>query len=215
MSKTSRLSGKPGSSRTGWWLLLAAMLLTIAVYSSGLYGGYLFDDYPNIVDNHGVQPHDASVPTLVRAALSSPSSEFKRPLASLSFAVNYLTTGLDPYWMKLTNLVIHLLNGLLVFLLARALLLSVGRAPPASFYGGGSDAERRAVPALPSAVPKGRPLEVPLVRPCDPRLVSWCVLGSVKEVCDHLFVAEPRPDAVDLAVVGRALVDFNLRGVFR
>jgi hypothetical protein len=124
MSKTSRLSGKPGSSRTGWWLLLAAMLLTIAVYSSGLYGGYLFDDYPNIVDNHGVQPHDASVPTLVRAALSSPSSEFKRPLASLSFAVNYLTTGLDPYWMKLTNLVIHLLNGLLVFLLARALVLS-------------------------------------------------------------------------------------------
>ncbi len=123
MSRTSRLPGKPGSSRTGWWLLLAAMLLTIAVYSSGLSGGYLFDDYPNIVDNHGVQPHDASVPTLVRAALSSPSSEFKRPLASLSFAVNYLTTGLDPYWMKLTNLVIHLLNGLLVFLLARALVL--------------------------------------------------------------------------------------------
>src|SRR6185437_12082756 len=31
-------------------------------------------------------------------------------------------SGIDPYWMKLTNLVIHLLNGLLVFLLARALL---------------------------------------------------------------------------------------------
>jgi hypothetical protein len=40
----------------------------------------------------------------------------------LSFAANYLITGLDPYWMKLTNLVIHLLNGLLVFLLTRALL---------------------------------------------------------------------------------------------
>ncbi len=107
----------------GWWLL-AALVLTTVVYWPGLSGGYLFDDYPNIVDNHGVQPHDASVPTLVRAALSSPSSEFKRPLASLSFAVNYLTTGLDPYWMKLTNLVIHLLNGLLVFVLARALVLS-------------------------------------------------------------------------------------------
>jgi len=109
----------------GWWLILAAFALTVAVYWPGLSGGYLFDDYPNIVDNTGVQPHDASLSTLVAAALSSPSSEFKRPLASLSFAANYLATGLDPYWMKLTNLVIHLLNGWLIFLLAGALLRSV------------------------------------------------------------------------------------------
>jgi protein O-mannosyl-transferase len=111
--------------RIGWWLLFAAFALTIAVYWPGLSGGFLFDDYPNIVDNHGVQPQDASFSSLVGAALSSPSSEFKRPLASLSLAANYLTTGMDPYWMKLTNLIIHLLNGLLVFLLARALLSSV------------------------------------------------------------------------------------------
>lgn len=111
--------------RTGWWLLFAAFALTIAVYWPGLSGSFLFDDYPNIVDNHGVQPQDASFSSLVGAALSSPSSEFKRPLASLSFAANYLATGLDPYWMKLTNLVIHLLNGLLVFLLTRMLLRSV------------------------------------------------------------------------------------------
>lgn len=107
---------------SGWCWLLFALLATCVVYVPGLSGGFLFDDYPNIVDNHGVQPADASLGSLVRAALSSPSSEFKRPLASLSFAANYLATGLDPYWMKLTNLVIHLLNGLLAFLLARALL---------------------------------------------------------------------------------------------
>ncbi|MBB5360681.1 hypothetical protein HDE76_003927 [Rhodanobacter sp. ANJX3] len=104
------------------WLLLAAFALTAAVYWPGLHGGFLFDDYPNIVDNQGVQPKHTDVATLVNAALSSPSSEFKRPLASLSFALNYLASGLDPYGMKLTNLLIHLLNGLLVFLLARALL---------------------------------------------------------------------------------------------
>ncbi|HUH37171.1 MAG TPA: hypothetical protein VL027_04405 [Spongiibacteraceae bacterium] len=109
-------------------IFAAAILATIAVYWSGLSGGFLFDDYPNIVENHGVQPADASLPSLVRAALSSPSSEFKRPLASLSFAANYLATGLDPYWMKLTNLVIHLLNGLLVFLLARALLVAASKS---------------------------------------------------------------------------------------
>jgi protein O-mannosyl-transferase len=111
-------------NQRSWWLLLAAFALTVIVYWPGLSGGFLFDDYPNIVDNKGVQPSDASLPSLIGAALSSPSSEFKRPLASLSFAANYLITGLAPYWMKLTNLVIHLLNGLLVLLLARMLLRS-------------------------------------------------------------------------------------------
>lgn len=112
--------------RSPWRLLalLAAFAITLAVYWPGLSGGFLFDDYPNIVDNKGVQPHDASLPSLVGAALSSPASDFKRPLASLSFAINYLATGLDPYWMKLTNLLIHLLNGWLVYLLSLALLRS-------------------------------------------------------------------------------------------
>jgi hypothetical protein len=131
MNQTPPLQSAPRTHRTGWWLLLAAFVLTLAVYWPGLAGGFLFDDYPNIVDNHEVQPNDASVSSLVGAALSSPSSTFKRPLASLSFAANYLASGLDPYWMKLTNLIIHLLNGLLAFLLARALLLTQGARPAA------------------------------------------------------------------------------------
>ncbi|GAA0887990.1 hypothetical protein [Rhodanobacter soli] len=115
------------SRRPQWRLLvlIIACAVTLAIYWPGLSGGFLFDDYPNIVDNKAVQPVDASLPSLFAAALSSPSSEFKRPLASLSFAANYLVTGLDPYWMKLTNLIIHLLNGLLTFLLANTLLRSI------------------------------------------------------------------------------------------
>jgi len=108
-------------SRSGWRVIALALLVTALVYWPGLYGGWLFDDYPNIVDNHGVQPAAGGLTTLIKAALSSPASDFKRPLASLSFAANYLATGLDPFPMKMTNLVIHLLNGLLVFLLARTL----------------------------------------------------------------------------------------------
>ncbi|MBA2077896.1 hypothetical protein [Rhodanobacter sp. PCA2] len=111
------------------WLLLTALFVTIAAYWPGLSGSWLFDDYPNIVDNPGVQPREASVPALVRAALSSPASEFKRPLASLSFAANYLTGGLDPFGWKLANLIIHLLNGLLVFALARGILRSLSPQP--------------------------------------------------------------------------------------
>jgi hypothetical protein len=117
----------PNRSQWGKAILVAAFIITTLAYWPGLSGGWLFDDYPNIVDNRSVQPHNASLPSLAGAALSSPSSEFKRPLSSLSFAANYLMGGLDPFGWKLTNLIIHLLNGMLVFLLAR-MLLSVSRA---------------------------------------------------------------------------------------
>lgn len=111
-----RLIGSP------WCWLLLGSLLTFAIYSTGLSGAWLFDDYPNIVDNPGVRPASFDLPSLLNAALSSPSSDFKRPLASLSFAINFLITGMDPFAMKATNVVIHLLNGLMAFLLLRALL---------------------------------------------------------------------------------------------
>lgn len=120
------------SRHLGFWLLLAFLGITATAYWPGLTGGWLFDDYPNIVDNHGVQPQVASVASLTRAALSSPSSEFKRPLASLSFAANYLVSGLDPYSWKLVNLVIHLLNGILVFVLSRSLLQAASPLLPTS-----------------------------------------------------------------------------------
>lgn len=112
-------------SRTGWRVLALALLVTILAYWPGLYGGWIFDDYPNIVDNHGVQIDETSLPALIQAALSSPASDFKRPLASLSFALNYRVGGLDPFGWKLLNLLVHLLNGIAVYALVKRLLLNV------------------------------------------------------------------------------------------
>lgn len=114
--------------RAGWIVMLAGLLATFAIYMQGTGGGFLFDDYPNIVDNKDVQPKELGWVPLVRAALASPASEFKRPLASLSFAANYLLTGSDPEPMKVTNIVIHLLNGIACFFLTRLLLTAV--TPP-------------------------------------------------------------------------------------
>lgn len=110
------------------WLALV-LCATVAVYWTALSGGYVFDDFPNIVDNPGIQPKSASISDLARAALSSPASELKRPLSSLTFAANYLVDGLDPFGMKLVNLIIHLLNGLLFYALAARLLALADRAP--------------------------------------------------------------------------------------
>lgn len=108
--------------RLAAFILCVALLVTLLAYLPGRDGGYVFDDYPNIVDNPGVKPDDMSLGSLARVALSSPSSEFKRPLASLTFAANYLATGDDPEPMKVTNIVIHLLNGLAWFFVMRLLL---------------------------------------------------------------------------------------------
>src|SRR4249919_290049 len=103
--------------------LLALLVLVACVYLPGLHGGYVFDDYPNIVDNTALHvTPGASAGEWLAAAFASPSDVLVRPLAMLSFAANHALTGLDPYWMKLTNLAIHLLNTVLVFGLVRALL---------------------------------------------------------------------------------------------
>jgi len=52
-----------------------------------------------------------------------------------------------------------------------------------------------------------------LVRPCDPDVVSWCVLGSVKQVIDRVFVDGAGDQ--DATRLGRELIGFILNGVFR
>lgn len=102
------------------WMALAA-LLCVAIYWPGLSGGFLFDDYPNIVDNKALQIDSLSWHALAQAAWSSKSSDLKRPLSSISFALDYAAHGLSPYWMKMTNVIIHVLNGLVLFWLVRLL----------------------------------------------------------------------------------------------
>jgi hypothetical protein len=83
----------------------------------------VFDDFPNIVDNAALHvTWQSNWQEWLAAMFSSPASELQRPLAMLTFAINHAITGLDPYWMKATNVGIHLLNAWLVFGLSRVLL---------------------------------------------------------------------------------------------
>jgi hypothetical protein len=107
--------------------LAAIVLITALVYLPGLQGGYVFDDFPNIVDNTALHVTRLSWSDWVAASLSSPSSALRRPLAMLTFAANYYFTGPDPAPMKFTNIAIHLLNTLLVFGLVRSLVSTTCR----------------------------------------------------------------------------------------
>lgn len=102
--------------------LLCMLLAAYLVYRPGLNGTFVFDDVPNIVDNADIAIQDLHPQTLRRAAFSSSSGPLLRPVSMLSFATNYYLTELDPFYFKLTNLVIHLISGVGIFVLTTLIL---------------------------------------------------------------------------------------------
>lgn len=104
------------------FLLLIALTATLLVYRPGLSGAFMFDDSPNIAKNQAIAISTLNFDSLKRAAYSSDSGPLGRPVSMASFAINYYYTGLNPYYFKLTNLFIHLANGIGLFMLASLLL---------------------------------------------------------------------------------------------
>jgi hypothetical protein len=102
--------------------LLAAALATASVYCSGLHGGFVFDDYPNIVDNPDVHLASLSIQQLKAAAFSAPPGAAQRPIASLTFALNWWISPGSAFAMKSVNVLIHVANGLLLYFMLNALL---------------------------------------------------------------------------------------------
>lgn len=109
------------------FLLLLALLAAVLIYRPGLHGPFVFDDGLNIVSNQHLRMQDFSKESLGEAAFSIPNGVFGRPLSMLSFAFNYYVDkdNIEPFpsafSFKLTNVAIHLLNGLAIFILTRLL----------------------------------------------------------------------------------------------
>lgn len=103
------------------WLALA-LLATAALYWPGLSGGFFFDDEVNIVRNPAILAKTLAWPDLAPALHAGVASPMGRPLALLSFAANHAVSGLHPFPFKLTNLILHLANGLLVYGLTASLV---------------------------------------------------------------------------------------------
>ena len=99
--------------------LVGILILTVAAYFPGLSGPFVFDDVTNIVQNGALAIHSLRWDQLMHAALSSDAGPTRRPLSSLSFALNIYFGGLEPIAFKAVNLAIHLLCGLLFLVLLR------------------------------------------------------------------------------------------------
>ncbi|KZC24746.1 hypothetical protein RHOFW104T7_06975 [Rhodanobacter thiooxydans] len=100
-------------------LLLLSMGLVWFGYSPGLHGGFLFDDFANLPTLGTLGPVD-NWPAFWRYITSGTADPTGRPLTLLTFLLDAHDWPADPYPFKRTNLILHLLNGALLYaLLAR------------------------------------------------------------------------------------------------
>lgn len=100
-------------------ILLLLALGAVAAYAPSLHSPFLFDDRNNILENLSLQPTGGGLESLVRAL--RPPGLNVRPLAFLTFALNFRFGGEDPFGFHLVNLGILLLSIPAAFWLARLL----------------------------------------------------------------------------------------------
>jgi protein O-mannosyl-transferase len=99
--------------------LLLVLLATTLIYWPGLSGPFLLDDTLNIVSAY-VGSFDFN--ELYYAVTHNKSGTFGRPVSIFSLVISGIVHGPEPWGYKFHNLVIHLINGLLIFWLLLKLL---------------------------------------------------------------------------------------------
>ncbi len=103
--------------------LLALMLVLALAYFlffPGLSGSYIMDDYQNLRGLEFIKsPHVAK--EAADYVLNGISSRLGRPVSLLTFALQHNAWPIDPHAFKQVNLILHLLNGVLLYWLLRKL----------------------------------------------------------------------------------------------
>jgi hypothetical protein len=106
-------------------LLLAAF--TAAAYWPAMGGPFVYDSITAIKLNPELRFIDYTFDEWYAAAFSGAAGPAMRPVAMLSFALNSALSGMEsPFAFRLSNLVLHVVNALLVFLALRPLCRCFG-----------------------------------------------------------------------------------------
>lgn len=101
------------------WLLLLLLLVNLALYSPTLHFDFLKDDHVLVENNPRVKNGRVFVQTLGKKFFAFPDFPFLhywRPLTLLSYRVDYLLWGQDPFGFHLTNVLLNAAVAVLIFL---------------------------------------------------------------------------------------------------
>jgi len=108
-------------------------VVVILIYADTLTTPFIFDDIVHIRDNPHIRVTSLSLKNLIRAAFQSPESS--RPVANISFALNYYFNGFNLVGFHLVNIIIHLAGGFFLYLFSKATLKTPGLRCRSGKYG--------------------------------------------------------------------------------
>ena len=99
--------------------LIIILVGTFVLYLAGVFGPFLYDDFSNLsLLQKSFLDNLAHLPQILTSGISS---ELGRPLSLLSFALQPTTFPDSALIYKLYNVLLHLVNGLLVYLFTKEL----------------------------------------------------------------------------------------------
>jgi len=117
------LIGKAGDSfLIRYEVLMLFLLIVVAclVYSNTLENPFVFDDFPHIPDNPFIRLSKLTFKNVIDAGFESPAPS--RPIANISFALNYYFHKYNLAGYHLINILIHLTTGILLYSLLKITL---------------------------------------------------------------------------------------------
>jgi Flp pilus assembly protein TadD len=106
-------------AREGLMLLFMAILVFL-VYSNTIEGPFVFDDEPNIQDNPHIRLTKLTLEGITGAGIESLASS--RPVANISFALNYYFDRYNVVGYHLVNILIHITAGILLYFFVKTTL---------------------------------------------------------------------------------------------
>ena len=124
------LRSRDGLAALALWATLGLAWL---VYHPGLQGVFLFDDFANLPSLGATGPIDSTA-AFWRYVTSGTADPTGRPIALLSFLIDAQDWPADPYPFKVTSVLLHLFNGVLLTWLLVLLGRTLGRSERESAY---------------------------------------------------------------------------------
>lgn len=109
-------------AQQGWVRCFALILLGVSVHFPALTGQLLWDDIPLVNDNRLIRS-PVLIPEAFRHYLFPDAYDgHYRPIQTISYIIDYLFWNKDPFGYHLSNILCHVLSGVLLYYLLRRLL---------------------------------------------------------------------------------------------
>jgi tetratricopeptide (TPR) repeat protein len=98
------------------FVFISLFICLLIIYGNSLKGAWIFDDEPNILENRYVHVKTLEWESLEKTFYGLDQKTISRPVAYLTFGVNYYFGQLNPFSYHIVNLFIHFISSIFLFL---------------------------------------------------------------------------------------------------